>query len=96
MAGQSLWGIGSPERPVSDEVAGSSWLDGISRQQRDPMGGCNSDEGLWILGKKKGMRHDPNCKGDVQQWTSLGAGGQRWRDFKSSAPGGASMAGGGH
>jgi hypothetical protein len=89
-------GIGSPERTVVDEVTGSSQLDGISWQRRDPVDGCNSGEGLRILGKKKGMRHNPNCKGDMWLWISPGEGDRWWRGFKSSAPGGVPVAGGGH
>jgi hypothetical protein len=95
-AGQTLGGIGSPEQLVADKVVGSSRLDGIWLRRWDPVDGCISSEGLRILGKKKGVRHNPNCKGDARLWTSPGAGGQRRHDFKSSAPDGAPTAGGGH
>jgi hypothetical protein len=52
-AGQSLWGRGSPERPVINEVAGSSRLDVILRRRQDPEDGCNSDRGLWLLGGRR-------------------------------------------
>jgi hypothetical protein len=95
-AGQTLRGIGSPEQLVTDKVVGSSQLDGIWRWRWDPVDDCISSEDLRILGKKKGVRHNPNCKGDARLWTSPGAGGQRQHDFKSSALDGTPTAGGGH
>jgi hypothetical protein len=92
---ESLGGRGSPERPVVDEVAGSSRLDSVSRRRQNPLDDCNSGVGLRLLGEKKGVRHDPNCNGDVQLWTSPGAGGQRRCGFKSSSPSDVPATGGG-
>jgi hypothetical protein len=94
--GQILQGKGSLERPVVDEVAGSSRFNGVSQWRRDPEDGYNTSEGLRLLGEKKGMSYDPNCKGDARLWTSPRAGGQWGHGFKSSSPGGVPAAGGGH